>query len=141
MFAIYDARTQENLHKKIDVVYTDTMKKEVFLKNLKTTAPVTYHKIINGEFSDALLLLDMKPQKAKHLYLVQLISQGLDLLENGEKDTATNLFLLLSELAERSSLKSFCLDAMLAAEDEFEGEFKSIEELKKYFEEYIKARH
>lgn len=116
------------------------MKKDVFLKNLKTTAPETYHKIIQGEFSDTILLLDITSRKAKHLHLVQLIARGLDLLENGEKDTASNLFLLLSELAERSSVKSFCLDAMLAAEDDFEGEFKSIEALRKYFEEHIKAR-
>ena len=116
------------------------MKKDIFLKNLKTTAPETYHKIINGEFSDVLLLLDIKSKKAKHPYLLKLISQGLNLLENGEKDTVSNLFLLLSELAERSSVKSFCIDAMLAAEDDFEGEFKSIEELRKYFEEHIRAR-
>ncbi|MHB9010648.1 MAG: hypothetical protein ACYC49_00255 [Ignavibacteriaceae bacterium] len=116
------------------------MKKDIFLKNLKITAPEIYHKIIRGEFSDAILLLDITSQKEKHLYLVQLIARGLDLLENGEKDAASNLFLLLSELAGRSSLKSFCLDAMLVAEDDFEGEFKSIEELRKYFEEHIKAR-
>ncbi len=117
------------------------MNKDLFIHHLEKQAPHLHKKIEEGLYADALRLLEMQPSQEKTRYLNTIISQGIAMMERGEKENASSLFLLLSELPDMPDIqKNFCLDAMLVAEDDFQGEFKSPKQLRKEFEEHIKAR-
>jgi hypothetical protein len=86
-------------------------------------------------FPELLRLLDIPSPGERRAYFISLIEKGFSLIKEGNKERAQSLFFLLSETHEPDDLASFCTDAMLVAEDDFEGEFKSIAELERGFEE------
>ncbi len=117
------------------------MNKDLFIHHLEKQAPHLHRKIGEGLYADALQLLEIQPSQEKTRYLNTIVLQGIAMLERGEKESASSLFLLLSELPDIPDIqKNFCLDAMLVAEDDFEGSFSSMQELTTYFNEHIKAR-
>lgn len=117
------------------------MQKTNFLKRLEKEAPNILKELENGYFSDILKIFEMENKNERDYYIRCKIADTLDMIEKEENEKASKIFFLMSELPDISNqLKSFCTDAMFVAENDFNGEFNSLYELKKYYFDNIKAQ-
>ena len=111
------------------------MEKETFITKIKKEVSSPQKDITQEkEFS---LILDVfsTPQEERNKKVIKLIERGIEMIEE-KNSLAPNYFLAISELpALDTNLRSFCVDAMLVAEHDFNGEFKSVDELCKKFSE------
>jgi hypothetical protein len=116
------------------------MEKKQFIEKIKKEISSLEKDITKEkEFAFILEILTV-PQEEKDKKIIELIEHGLEMAEN-TNPFAPDYFLTISELPDiNADIRSFCMDAMLVAEYDLSGEFKSLEELRKKFSK-IKAQY